>query len=176
MLSKKLLLLYAIYPIPSAARLGRIPAKSGSMVSCGPGSAMMYPLIRRASKSGVGIAGAGMNAVFSVKPAAWLVARKRNAAQIDKAIAFNMAKAQPGRPDFSVAKSVRPYRICGPLNRQSAVWPFCETAPIAQCPGLLRMVPCDGSPTIGEEAICERIADLPRRTNFRTGAACRLGR
>jgi hypothetical protein len=51
---------------------------------------MMYPWIRRASKSGVGAAGAGTNAVFSANSAAWLVALSRNAAQIDNVIGFNM--------------------------------------------------------------------------------------
>lgn len=75
------------------------------MVSCGPGSATVSPLIRRALKSGVGAAGVGANAEFSTISAAWLVARRRNAAQIDNAIAFHMVKAQSDRLEFSVAPS-----------------------------------------------------------------------
>jgi hypothetical protein len=45
-------------------------------------------------KSGVGEAGAGPDAVFSVNSAAWLVARRSSAAQIDTVIAFHMVKAQ----------------------------------------------------------------------------------
>jgi hypothetical protein len=54
---------------------------------CASWPAMESPLIRRDSKSGVGVA---PNAVFS----AWLVARRRNAAQIDNVIAFNMVRSQ----------------------------------------------------------------------------------
>src|SRR6185437_1844249 len=89
-----------MYPIPTAARLDRIPAKAGSMVSWGPGSATVSPWIRRASKSGVGVASVGTSAV---KSAAWLGERRRKAAQIDNAIAFHIVKAQSYRLEFSVA-------------------------------------------------------------------------
>jgi len=44
---------------------------------------MVSPLIRRDWKSGVGVAGAVPNAVFSVNSAASHVARRRSAAQIE---------------------------------------------------------------------------------------------
>jgi len=61
---------------------------------------MVSPLIRRDWKSGVGVAGAVPNAVFSVNSAASHVARRRSAAQIDNVVPFNMIKAQSERPEI----------------------------------------------------------------------------
>src|SRR3954467_1020414 len=85
-----------MYPIPSAARLDRMPAKSLSIVSLAAGSARYTPLIRRESKLGTCVAaGVGKYVMAggvapSACSAAWQLAQERNAVQIAKAHSFSM--------------------------------------------------------------------------------------
>ena len=117
-----------------------MPAKSGSPVSCGPGSVMFDPLILRASKSGGGavpdveITG-GDETIRGLRR--MTRPPRRNAAQIDKAIAFNVA--QTLRKPIKVSEcdlrwSVQIITICrykldegGPIKK-ACKWPHADRA------------------------------------------------
>jgi len=82
-----------------------MPAKSGSIVSCGPGSAMFSPLTRRDSKSGDG----GVADVIAGGDTAALGSAARMAEQPNDAITKATAKVRAS--NATVTPYVSPYYL-----------------------------------------------------------------